>query len=145
LLNPAHKAIVVNLPTSSGKTMIAEYRILQALNEFKERGGWVAYIAPTKSLVNQVFIQLRIDTEGCKVGLLVPFFDSRIMPVKILGSRLGHNLRMTSMPHTSKLLQVSFLFCGKDSTGLVKIAESMPETGEIWTLYSKSITSFADW
>ncbi len=61
LLNPAHKAIVVNLPTSSGKTMIAEYRILQALNEFKERGGWVAYVAPTKSLVNQVFIQLKKD------------------------------------------------------------------------------------
>lgn len=61
LLNPAHKAIVVNLPTSSGKTMIAEYRILQALNEFRERGGWVAYVAPTKSLVNQVFIQLKKD------------------------------------------------------------------------------------
>ena len=61
LLNPAHKAIVVNLPTSSGKTMIAKYRILQALNEFKQRGGWVAYIAPTKSLVNQVFVELNRD------------------------------------------------------------------------------------
>lgn len=61
LLNPAHKAIVVNLPTSSGKTLIAEYRILQALNEFRERGGWVAYVAPTKSLVNQVCIQLKKD------------------------------------------------------------------------------------
>jgi replicative superfamily II helicase len=69
LLNPAHKAIVVNLPTSSGKTMIAEYRILQALNEFKERGGWVAYVAPTKSLVNQVFIQLKKDFS--ELGLVV--------------------------------------------------------------------------
>ena len=69
LLNPAHKAIVVNLPTSSGKTMIAEYRILQALNEFRERGGWVAYVAPTKSLVNQVFIQLKKDFS--KLGLVV--------------------------------------------------------------------------
>ncbi|MCX2681888.1 DEAD/DEAH box helicase [Galbibacter sp. EGI 63066] len=69
LLNPAHKAIVVNLPTSSGKTMIAEYRILQALNEFKERGGWVAYVAPTKSLVNQVFIQLKRDFS--ELGLVV--------------------------------------------------------------------------
>ncbi|MEQ8554574.1 MAG: DEAD/DEAH box helicase [Cyclobacteriaceae bacterium] len=69
LLNPAHKAIVVNLPTSSGKTMIAEYRILQALNEFKERGGWIAYVAPTKSLVNQVFIQLKKDFS--ELGLIV--------------------------------------------------------------------------
>ena len=61
LLNPAHRAIVVNLPTSSGKTMIAEYRILQALNQFKNQGGWVAYIVPTKALVNQVYIQLYRD------------------------------------------------------------------------------------
>lgn len=61
LLNPAHRAIVVNLPTSSGKTMIAEYRILQALNQFKNLGGWVAYLVPTKALVNQIYIQLHRD------------------------------------------------------------------------------------
>ena len=61
LLNPANRAIVINLPTSSGKTMIAEYRILQALNQFRELGGWVAYLVPTKALVNQVFIQLKKD------------------------------------------------------------------------------------
>ena len=61
LLNPAHRAIVVNLPTSSGKTMIAEYRILQALNQFKNQGGWVAYIVPSKALVNQIYIQLQRD------------------------------------------------------------------------------------
>lgn len=61
LLNPAHRAIVVNLPTSSGKTMIAEYRILQALNQFEQQGGWVAYVVPTKALVNQIYIQLRRD------------------------------------------------------------------------------------
>lgn len=61
LLNPTHRAIVVNLPTSSGKTMIAEYRILQALNQFKHQGGWVAYVVPTKALVNQIYIQLRRD------------------------------------------------------------------------------------
>lgn len=61
LLNPAHRAVVVNLPTSSGKTLIAEYKILQALNQFKAQGGWIAYIAPTKALVNQVFIQFKKD------------------------------------------------------------------------------------
>lgn len=67
LLNPAHRAIVVNLPTSSGKTMIAEYRILQALNQFKQQGGWVAYVVPTKALVNQVFIQLNKDLGSIEI------------------------------------------------------------------------------
>ena len=67
LLNPAHRAIVINLPTSSGKTLIAEYRILQALNQFRQYGGWVAYVVPTRSLVNQTFIKLSKDLGG--IGL----------------------------------------------------------------------------
>lgn len=61
LLNPVHNAIVVNMPTSSGKTMIAEYRTLMALNQFASDGGWVAYIAPTRALVNQTYNQLKRD------------------------------------------------------------------------------------
>jgi superfamily II DNA/RNA helicase len=69
LLNPAHRAIVVNLPTSSGKTLIAEYRILQALNQFRNQGGWVAYVVPTKALVNQIYNQLKKDLGN--IGLSV--------------------------------------------------------------------------
>ncbi|KAB2907416.1 MAG: DEAD/DEAH box helicase [Ignavibacteriales bacterium] len=69
LLNPAYRAVVINLPTSSGKTLIAEYRILQALNQFKEQGGWVAYIVPTKALVNQVYIQLNKDLSNIKIQI----------------------------------------------------------------------------
>lgn len=69
LLNPAHRAVVVNLPTSSGKTLIAEYRILQALNQFKERGGWVAYLVPTKALVNQIYIQLKKDLSSIGIRI----------------------------------------------------------------------------
>jgi superfamily II DNA/RNA helicase len=69
LLNPAYRAIVVNLPTSSGKTLIAEYRILQALNQFRNQGGWVAYVVPTKALVNQIYNQLKRDLGN--IGLIV--------------------------------------------------------------------------
>ncbi|NSW45797.1 MAG: DEAD/DEAH box helicase [Bacteroidales bacterium] len=69
LLNPSYRSIVINLPTSSGKTLIAEYKILQALNEFKERGGWVAYIVPTKALVNQIYVRLNQDLS--EIGLKV--------------------------------------------------------------------------
>jgi superfamily II DNA/RNA helicase len=61
LLGSGHRAVVVNLPTSSGKTFIAEFRILQALNQFDHEKGWVAYLAPTRALVNQVATRLRRD------------------------------------------------------------------------------------
>jgi superfamily II DNA/RNA helicase len=61
LLGSGHRSVVVSLPTSSGKTFIAEFRILQALNQFDHERGWVAYLAPTRALVNQLTIRLRRD------------------------------------------------------------------------------------
>ncbi|MFW5649158.1 MAG: DEAD/DEAH box helicase [Candidatus Alkaliphilus sp. MAG34] len=67
LLDPVHKAIVVNMPTSSGKTLIAQFRILQALNQFSDEGGWVAYIAPTRALVNQITSRLKRNFEPIEI------------------------------------------------------------------------------
>jgi replicative superfamily II helicase len=61
VLNPAYRSIILSLPTSSGKTLIAEYKILQALNVFKQSGGWVAYVVPTKSLINQIYARFKQD------------------------------------------------------------------------------------
>lgn len=61
LLGSSRRAVVISLPTSSGKTLIAQFRILQALNQFEEDEGWVAYLAPTRALVNQITRQLRRD------------------------------------------------------------------------------------
>lgn len=61
LLGSGHRSVVVSLPTSSGKTFIAEFRILQALNQFDQENGWVAYLAPTRTLVNQLATRLRRD------------------------------------------------------------------------------------
>ena len=61
LLGSAHRSVVVSLPTSSGKTFIAQFRILQALNQFDHERGWVAYLAPTRALVNQLTLRLRRD------------------------------------------------------------------------------------
>ena len=47
--------------------MIAEFRILQALNQFNNERGWVAYIAPTRTLVNQVTRRLRRDFEALDI------------------------------------------------------------------------------
>jgi hypothetical protein len=61
LLDPATRAIVVDLPTSGGKTTLAQFRILQALNQHAEDKGWVAYVAPTRALVAQLLRRLRRD------------------------------------------------------------------------------------
>lgn len=61
LLGSSRRAVVVSLPTSSGKTLIAQFRILQALNQFDDQQGWVVYLAPSRALVNQVCRQLRRD------------------------------------------------------------------------------------
>jgi len=63
LLGSSRRSVVVSLPTSSGKTLIAQFRILQALNQFDHERGWVAYIAPTRALVNQISRRLRKDFE----------------------------------------------------------------------------------
>ncbi len=67
LLDPARRAIVVDLPTSGGKTALAEFRILQALNQFEADRGWVAYVAPTRALVAQLTRRLRQDLTPLKV------------------------------------------------------------------------------
>jgi Lhr-like helicase len=69
LLGSGHRSVVVSLPTSSGKTLIAEFRILQALNQFEKDRGWVAYLAPTRALVNQITLRLRRDFSS--LGVIV--------------------------------------------------------------------------
>lgn len=79
LLDVAATAVVVDMPTSGGKTLLAQFRILQALNQFSdgEEGCWVAYVAPTKALVSQITRRLRKDFEpiGVKVEQLTGAID----------------------------------------------------------------------
>lgn len=67
LLDQAKTAIVVDLPTSGGKTLLAQFRILQALNQFDSKGGWVAYVAPTRALSAQITRRLRKDFEAIRL------------------------------------------------------------------------------
>jgi len=61
LLDQASRAVVVDLPTSGGKTTLAQFRMLQALNQFDADKGWIAYVAPTRALVSQLTRRLRED------------------------------------------------------------------------------------
>ncbi|MCY4233756.1 MAG: DEAD/DEAH box helicase [Bacteroidetes bacterium] len=61
LLDLAKTSIVIDLPTSGGKTLLAQFRILQALNQFDNDSGWVAYVVPTRALCTQLTRRLRTD------------------------------------------------------------------------------------
>jgi superfamily II DNA/RNA helicase len=89
LLGSSRRAVVVSLPTSSGKTLIAQFRILQALNQFDEDRGWVAYIAPTRALVNQVTRKLRRDFEplGIAVEQVSPALEIDSIESQLLHER----------------------------------------------------------
>lgn len=86
LLGSSRRAVVVSLPTSSGKTLIAEFRILQALNQFDHERGWVAYLAPTKALVGQIARQLRRDFEplGISVEQVSPALEMDTIEADLL-------------------------------------------------------------
>ncbi|MGW2196756.1 DEAD/DEAH box helicase, partial [Streptosporangium sp. NPDC001682] len=75
LLDPAKRAIVVEMPTSAGKTLIAEFSIIQALA--LNPGSRVAYVVPTRALINQVVVRLRSDVAplGYTVEAAVPVFE----------------------------------------------------------------------
>ncbi|MCY4490887.1 MAG: DEAD/DEAH box helicase, partial [Thaumarchaeota archaeon] len=51
------------LPASSGKTMIAEFKILQVQSQ-RGKDFWIAYVVPTRALVNQITSGLRRDFDG---------------------------------------------------------------------------------
>jgi RAD3-like DEAD/DEAH box helicase len=88
LLDQASRAIVVDLPTSGGKTVLAQFRILQALNQFDADNGWVAYVAPTRALVSQITRRLRSDfgAIGIRVEQLTSAVDIDSFEDAILSS-----------------------------------------------------------
>lgn len=75
LLDPAKRAIVVEMPTSAGKTLLAEFAIVQALALYPDRT--VAYVVPTRALVNQITRRLRRDIEplGFPVEAAIPVVE----------------------------------------------------------------------
>jgi len=86
LLDPAKTAVVVDMPTSGGKTLLAQFKILQAVNNFGETKGWIAYIAPTKALVAQITRRLRKDFSpiGIKVEKLSGAIEIDILEEDLL-------------------------------------------------------------
>lgn len=67
LLDISNTAIVIEMPTSGGKTLLAQFKILQALNQFDADNGWIAYVTPTRALTSQITRRLRRDFEPINI------------------------------------------------------------------------------
>ncbi len=69
-------SVVVQMPTSAGKTLLAKFYILQALNLYND--AKIIYLVPTRALVNQVKRDLRVDFkdfDNIIVDVAIPFAD----------------------------------------------------------------------
>jgi replicative superfamily II helicase len=87
LLDPYQRAILVEMPTSAGKTLLAKFTIMQtkALNP----EGLIAYVVPTRALVNQVTLDLRMDFGSLlQVEQTVPVFEIDPTERKLLRSKI---------------------------------------------------------
>ena len=67
LFNVAANAIVLQMPTSAGKTLLAEFNI--AVTKALLSESKIVYVVPTRALVNQVYHDLRTDLAS--IGLSV--------------------------------------------------------------------------
>ncbi len=95
----AKKSIVVNMPTSSGKSLLAELYILytiqsQTFGEFKPT---IAYIVPTNALINQVKYKLRkVLGDSYRVESVLPFYEEDSLEEEILGRNLHIDILVTT-------------------------------------------------
>jgi replicative superfamily II helicase len=107
LLDQASRAIVVELPTSGGKTVLAEFRIFQALNQFDPDKGWVAYVAPTRALVSQITRRLRSDLSpiGVRVEQLTAAVEVDSFEQELLNEQ-GDTKRFHVLVTTPEKLQL---------------------------------------
>lgn len=92
-------SVLVAAPTSSGKTLVAEYGIAAAL----EAGQRAAYTAPTKALSNQKLRELRSWLGPDRVGLLTG--DNVIRPdadVVVMTTEVLRNMMYAESPHIAQ-------------------------------------------
>lgn len=75
LFDMTKSALVVQMPTSAGKSLLAKLYIVQTKSVYAD--AKIAYLVPTRALVNQVKRDLKIEYEklGYDVDIAIPFMD----------------------------------------------------------------------
>ncbi|MFQ8880124.1 MAG: DEAD/DEAH box helicase [Roseburia hominis] len=85
------KSIVVGMPTSAGKSLLAEMQILFSIHNYKtaDFNPTVCYIVPTNALIDQVKIDLQSDFKefNFNIETALPYYDVDEIENEILDAR----------------------------------------------------------
>ena len=65
-------SMVISMPTSSGKTLMAELKILYTMHLYEQQ-CIIAYVVPTNALVNQTLIRLKKSFPKLNIEKLLPY------------------------------------------------------------------------
>ncbi len=105
LLDPTRSAIVISLPTSSGKTLLAEMAIAQAFADAPQ--SHIVYLAPTRALVTQVSLTLRRDLGPLEMSVRVATPAFELDPVEDAVLRGNYNVLVTTPEKLDLLLKTN--------------------------------------
>ena len=98
-------SVMVNAPTGSGKTVIAEYIVDRDL----ERGKRIVYTAPIKALSNQKYYDFVEQYGGASVGLLTgDIVLNPTAPVLIMTTEIYRNMLMSDDDMVKNISYVIF-------------------------------------
>lgn len=96
VMHTGNRAIVVEMPTSSGKTLLAEFRMIQT--KVNVANSWIAYLVPTRALVNQVTVRLRRDLGplGLKIEQANPAYEMDVLEEELLAAPDSFDVLVTT-------------------------------------------------
>jgi superfamily II DNA/RNA helicase len=124
IMNTGNRAIVVEMPTSSGKTLLAEFRIIQT--KVNIHNAWIAYLAPTRALVNQITIRLRrdLDSLGIKVEQVTPAYELDGFEEELLATPDSFDVLVTTPEKLDLLIRTDSISKDGRPLGLVVLDEA---------------------
>ncbi|MGI6414377.1 MAG: DEAD/DEAH box helicase [Thermoguttaceae bacterium] len=96
VMHTGNRAVVVEMPTSSGKTLLAEFRIIQT--KVNVADSWIAYLVPTRALVNQITVRLRRDLGplGLKIEQATPAYEMDVLEEELLTTSGSFDVLVTT-------------------------------------------------
>jgi hypothetical protein len=124
VMNAGNRAIVVEMPTSSGKTLLAEFRIIQT--KVNVANAWIAYLVPTRALVNQITIRLRRDLEplDIKVEQATPSYELDGLEEELLSTANSFDVLVTTPEKLDLLIRNDAVSKDDRPLGLVVLDEA---------------------
>lgn len=124
IMHTGNRAVVVEMPTSSGKTLLAEFRIIQTKVNVVD--AWIAYLVPTRALVNQVTIRLRRDLGplGFKIEQATPAYELDVLEEELLSAPGSFDVLVTTPEKLDLLIRNGMTDQGGRSLGLVVLDEA---------------------